>query len=67
MSDPMFTSEAARILKVSNETVRAWNRRGVLKAKRTASGVRVFARDEVERLRRSLDERRKTVEPSATT
>ena len=43
MFDPVLTSEAARILEVSNETIRAWDRRGVLKARRTTSGVRVFA------------------------
>ena len=48
--DPMLTGEAARLLEIAQDTLREWDRRGLLKARRTPSGVRVFARDEVERL-----------------
>ena len=64
LDDPVFTSEVARMLTIANETVRAWERRGILKARRTTSGVRVFSRAEVEQLRRSLDEQRRTEEPA---
>lgn len=56
MSDPVQTGEAARILHVSEETVREYDRRGVLKARRTTRGVRIFEREDVERLRRSRAE-----------
>lgn len=49
-TDLVLTSEAARILGVSAQSVRIWNRRGVLKARLTTSGVRLFARREVEQL-----------------
>jgi DNA-binding transcriptional MerR regulator len=47
---PLLTSEVARELGVTPETVRTWERRGVLPAKRTVSGVRLFARGDVDRL-----------------
>ena len=50
--DPVLTSEAGRILDRSAETVRAWERDGVLHAIRTTGGVRVFNRADVERLAR---------------
>jgi excisionase family DNA binding protein len=46
----LFTTQVAQILKVSAETVRAWERRGRLPAIRTAIGVRLFSREDVERL-----------------
>ena len=50
--DPVLTSEAGRILHRSAETVRAMERAGILKAIRTATGVRIFNRADVERLAR---------------
>ena len=54
---PVLTSEAARILKRSAETVRALERSGVLKAIRTAGGVRVFNLTDVKRLAREREAR----------
>jgi excisionase family DNA binding protein len=59
----LFTTQVAQILKVSAETVRAWERRGRLPAIRTAIGVRLFSREDVERL--ALEKGRAlTVQPS---
>jgi excisionase family DNA binding protein len=46
----LLTSEAARVLGVTPDTVRRLERLGKLPAKKTARGVRLFARDDVERL-----------------
>ena len=45
-----LTSQAARAFGVSPETVRLWERRGVLPALKTVGGVRLFDRRDVERL-----------------
>ena len=50
--DPVLTTEAARILKVSPETIRHWERIGILPALKTERGVRLFDRRDVERLAR---------------
>jgi excisionase family DNA binding protein len=49
--DPVLTSEAARILEVSPETIRNWERAGILLASKTGSGVRVFDRGDVDALK----------------
>lgn len=54
---PMLSTEAAQHLGVSADTVRLWERNGVLHAIRTAGGVRLFERSEIER----LAEERRTV------
>lgn len=46
----ILTHEAARILAVSSDTVRRWERTGRLPAVKTSGGVRVFDRADVERL-----------------
>ncbi|MSZ77757.1 MAG: helix-turn-helix domain-containing protein [Actinobacteria bacterium] len=43
--------EAARILGVTVETVRRWNRAGQIEAGRTVGGQRRFRRSEVERVK----------------
>lgn len=48
--------EAAKILNLSTQRVRQLNARGALHASRTGTGMRIFERSEVERLR---DEREK--------
>jgi excisionase family DNA binding protein len=58
---PLLTSEVARLLNVSPETVRIWERLGKLPALKTSRGVRLFDRRDVERLARE----RRTVEHSA--
>ena len=51
--DPvLMTSEAARIIGVSSETIRAWEGSGRLPALKTGRGVRLFNRVDVERLAR---------------
>lgn len=47
---PCLAAEAARILGVTPATVRLMESRGELPATRTASGVRIFERADVERL-----------------
>lgn len=44
---PLLTSEVARLLNVSSDTVRLWERRGQLSATRTDHGVRLFSRAQV--------------------
>jgi len=48
---PLITSEVARELGCTPATVRLMERRGELPAIRTASGVRLFRRVDVERVR----------------
>lgn len=50
--DPVLTTEAARLLRVSAETIRLWERQGRLPAIKTERGVRLFDRRDVERLAR---------------
>jgi excisionase family DNA binding protein len=50
MSEPMTTSDAARLLRVSESAVRALERNGRLPATRTPSGMRIFSKQDVERL-----------------
>lgn len=54
-SDHLTTSAVARELKVAESTVRLMARRGDLPAIRLLTGVRLFAREDVERLRRARD------------
>ena len=42
MSDLLTTGEAARVLEVSESTIRLWDRNGRLSARRTAGKQRVF-------------------------
>ena len=46
----LLTGDVARCLDVSAETVRFWHRVGMLPALKTARGVRLFDRRDVERL-----------------
>lgn len=50
ISDVLTVTGAARILGVTPETVRAYDRRGILPALRTDTGIRLFLRSEVERV-----------------
>jgi excisionase family DNA binding protein len=45
-----LTSEAARVLQVNEATARRWADAGRLTVQRTRAGVRVFDRQELERL-----------------
>jgi len=51
--DFILTSEAARICGVSAQSIRAWERVGRLTAMKTAGGVRLFRRADVEELKRA--------------
>jgi excisionase family DNA binding protein len=50
MSEQVTTSEAARLLRVSESLVRQLERNGHLPATRTGTGMRIFIRSDVERL-----------------
>jgi DNA-binding transcriptional MerR regulator len=56
--DPVFATEAARIIDVSVETIRTWEKTGKLPALKTARGVRVFDRRDCVRLARERETRR---------
>ena len=63
--DFITTADAARIAKVSEDTIRAWERRGILPATKTPSGLRLFSRADVERLAAERAAKRGTAgEPS---
>jgi DNA-binding transcriptional MerR regulator len=47
-SDQMLTGEVSRLAEVVPATVRLWEKQGKLTAIRTASGVRLFSRADVE-------------------
>jgi excisionase family DNA binding protein len=57
--DLILTSEAARLLGISAQSVRQWERTGRLRAAKTAGGVRLFSRSDVEQMRRSIDEQQR--------
>ena len=59
-SDDALTSEVARIIDCSAATVRAYERRGWLHARRTRGGVRIFSRFECERFRAARDRKQGT-------
>jgi DNA-binding transcriptional MerR regulator len=52
-SDQMLTAEVARVADVTPATVRLWEKQGKLTATRTASGVRLFNRNDVEAIANS--------------
>ena len=60
MDAPLTTADAAKLLDVVPDTVRLWERNGLLRAIRTESGVRLFRRRDVEALavRRRRTQRR---------
>jgi excisionase family DNA binding protein len=46
----LLTSEVAEMFAVTPDTVRRWERLGLLPAMRTGHGVRLFARQDIERI-----------------
>ncbi len=50
MANLLTTLEAAKILGVSVDTIRLWERIGKLPAERTSGGIRLFTREAVEKL-----------------
>jgi DNA-binding XRE family transcriptional regulator len=66
-ADLLLTSEAARLLGVSGQTIRAWDkRRRLTPAMRTATGIRLYARADLEVMRRALDRERGNKAPAAS-
>ncbi len=53
--DLMSTSQVARELRVSEKTVRNFDRRGLLKGRRLGNGMRVFDREAVEKFKASRE------------
>jgi excisionase family DNA binding protein len=54
----LTTTDAARAIGVSAETIRAWENSGKLPALRTVSGQRLFSRRDVDRARDQRTSRR---------
>jgi excisionase family DNA binding protein len=52
--DLVTVSEVARVLRVSEQTVRNLDRRGTLPASRLSNGTRIFLRSRVEELKGQL-------------
>ena len=48
----LTVGDVARELDVAPETIRLWERLGKLPAQRTTSGIRLFRREDVDRLAR---------------
>ena len=63
----LTTREAARLLGISAQSIRQWERLGHLAATKTASGIRLFARADIEKMRRAIEERRDAPRPSPRT
>jgi len=55
---PLLTGQVARILDISPESVRLWERSGRLPALKTEKGVRLFDRRDVEAFKREREARR---------
>ena len=58
MSDKLTTNDSARILERAPATVLYYEKTGRLKAERTQSGIRLFNREDVERLAAELNDPR---------
>jgi DNA-binding transcriptional MerR regulator len=65
-SAPLLTSEVAQILGISEASVRLWERLGRLHAVKSARGVRIFERAEVEQLARERTEKSAAVQAVAS-
>lgn len=62
-SEYILTSEVARILGVSGQTIRAWDRsHRLIPAMRAASGLRLYARADIDAMRRRLLDEQRTAE-----
>ncbi len=55
---PLLISDAARILKLADRSVRMLEEKGVLQAERTPGGLRIFRRGDVERVAAEREARR---------
>lgn len=61
----VLTGDVARICDVSAQTVRSWEASGRLRAIRTARGVRLFDRSDVDELKQQRAARRPHAGPAA--
>ncbi len=53
-SDLITVGEAARTLRLAEQTIRNLEKRGVLQGSRLSNGIRIFEREQVERLAQRL-------------
>lgn len=65
VSDLLTVGDAAKVAGVAAETIRLWERLGKLPAMRTASGLRLFNRADVEQFARRRAARLDAREPQA--
>lgn len=61
-ADILTASEAARVLRLSVQTVREWADSGRLPSTRTAAGWRLFERCDIERIAREREQVREALE-----
>ena len=57
----LLTGEVARLIGVTPETVRHWERVVRIHAQRTATGVRLFSAEEVARVAREREQKREAL------
>jgi DNA-binding transcriptional MerR regulator len=67
MAKFLMVSEAARVLKVAGQTVRDLERRGVLTAIRTPTGVRLFSSEDIQRLASEREAKKQASQESQVT
>ena len=66
MARLLSIGEAAEQLGVSDQTLRTWERKGILKAIRLPSGYRRFTQEEVERMKRQIGLLPAAADPAAS-
>lgn len=60
MNELLTVGDVARLAGVSPQAVRVWERTGKLPAERTVSGIRLFRRDDAERVVQERERRTAT-------
>ena len=60
----LMASDVARLLEVSSDTVRNFDRRGQLRAIKTAKGYRLFLREDVLRFKRRREKAKRLLAES---
>ena len=63
----LLTNDAARHLGVSPQTIRMWERTGIIQALKSPRGTRIFSRSDVERLGREREAQRAAMSTPALT
>lgn len=56
MTAGIYIAEAARALNAHPETIRRWERRGLLQAKRDYRGFRVFDPEDILRMKQRIEQ-----------